>query len=135
MMEKPARSTAVSYRAVAMSQSTSKRPAGFRARVCVSSVVQGRRGAKDTFRSSSPCIRSTGERHVLTDANGDVLNGRVLGLDDKQLRLESATLGQVNIPRVKVVSITLGDQKPVAPGTPKAGAGLTAEAVLKQLQL
>ena len=35
--------------------------------------------------------------------NGDVLNGRVLGLDQKQLRLESDTLGQVNIPRVKVV--------------------------------
>src|SRR2546423_13231087 len=63
-------------------------------------------------------------------ANGDVLNGRVLGLDDKQLRLESATLGQVSIPRVKVVSITLGDQKPAAPGTPKAGARLTAEAAL-----
>src|SRR5438132_1133458 len=27
-------------------------------------------------------------------ANGDVLNGRALGLDDTQLRLESATLGQ-----------------------------------------
>src|SRR5437868_10829052 len=71
-------------------------------------------------------------------ANGDVLNGRVLGLDDKQLRLESDTLGQVNIPRAKVVTITLGDHKPAAPGAaPKAGAaltGLSPEGVLKQLQ-
>jgi hypothetical protein len=66
-------------------------------------------------------------------ANGDVLNGRVLGLDDKQLRLESDTLGQVNIPRVKVVSITLGDQKPAAPKAGAAPAG-SPEALLKQLQ-
>jgi hypothetical protein len=71
-------------------------------------------------------------------ANGDVLNGRVLGLDDKQLRLESDTLGQVNIPRPKVASITLGDRKPAAATTaPKSGAAqmnLTPEGVLKQLQ-
>jgi hypothetical protein len=71
-------------------------------------------------------------------ANGDVLNGRVLGLDDKQLRLESDTLGQVNIPRAKVASITLGDRKPAAATTaPKSGAAqmnLTPEGVLKQLQ-
>jgi hypothetical protein len=73
-------------------------------------------------------------------ANGDVLNGRVLSLDDKQLRLESDTLGQVNIPRTKVVSITLGDVQPATPATaPKAVAGaapasLSPDGVLKQLQ-
>jgi hypothetical protein len=71
-------------------------------------------------------------------ANGDLLNGHVLSLDDKQLRLESETLGQVTIPRAKVVTITLGDGKAAAPDTtPKAGkppAGLTPEGVLKQLQ-
>ena len=66
-------------------------------------------------------------------ANGDVLNGRVLGLDDKQLRLESDTLGQINIPRVKVVSINLGDQKS-PPKTGAAPAGLSPEGALKQLQ-
>jgi hypothetical protein len=70
--------------------------------------------------------------------NGDLLNGRVVSLDDKQLRLESDTLGPISIPRVKVVTITLGDQKSAAPlAAPKAGkapAGLTSEAVLKQLQ-
>src|SRR5579862_5012569 len=69
-------------------------------------------------------------------ANGDLLNGRVLSLDDKQLRLESDTLGQISIPRTKVVAITLGDAPP-ALAAPKAGtapAGLTPEGVLKQLK-
>jgi hypothetical protein len=66
-------------------------------------------------------------------ANGDVLNGKVLSLDDKQLRLESDTLGQVNIARVKIVAIMLGDQKAPKAGT--SSAAQTPEAVLKQLQL
>jgi hypothetical protein len=72
-------------------------------------------------------------------ANGDLLNGRVLSLDDTQLRLESDTLGQINIPRAKVVSITLGDPVPAVSGTaPKAGnlpAASGPESVLKQLQV
>jgi hypothetical protein len=71
-------------------------------------------------------------------ANGDVLNGRVLGLDDKQLRLESDTLGQVNIPRPKVVSITLGDGKTTAANkklkSGTAQVNLSPEGVLKRLQ-
>ena len=72
-------------------------------------------------------------------ANGDLLNGRVLSLDDTQLRLESDTLGQINIPRAKVVSITLGDSVPAVTGTaPKAGSlppAIGPEGVLKQLQV
>jgi hypothetical protein len=47
--------------------------------------------------------------------NGDVLTGRVLSLDDKHLRLESDTLGQVSIPRAKIRAVTLGDHQPAAP--------------------
>jgi hypothetical protein len=64
--------------------------------------------------------------------NGDVLSGRVLTLDDKQLRLQSDTLGQINIPRDKIASISLGETK--AAPAPKAGAAATPEAVFKQLQ-
>jgi hypothetical protein len=71
-------------------------------------------------------------------ANGDVLNGRVLGLDDKHLRLESETLGQVSIPRGKIVTITLGNGKVPAPaGAPAAkpsGTNLSPEEILKQLK-
>jgi len=72
-------------------------------------------------------------------ANGDLLNGRVLGLDDKQLRLESETLGQVNIPRGKIVTITLGNQKRTPPAgnvsLPKLNTtDLKPEDVLKQLK-
>jgi hypothetical protein len=72
-------------------------------------------------------------------ANGDLLNGRVLSLDDKQLRLESDTLGQINIPRAKVVMITLGDPMPAvagkAPSAAGAPTGISPEGVLKQLQV
>ncbi len=52
-------------------------------------------------------------------ANGDILSGKVLGLDEKQLRLESDTLGQIIIPRGKIASITLGNAKPATvPGLP-----------------
>jgi len=69
-------------------------------------------------------------------ANGDILSGRVLGLDDKQLRLESETLGQVNIPRGKIMSITLGNHKPVAPASASRPSAptLSPEEVLKQLK-
>jgi hypothetical protein len=79
---------------------------------------------------------------VLADAvqlaNGDVLNGRVLGLDDKNLRLESDTLGQINIPRAKIVTITLGDRKPIAAAEvarPGPAASQTPEDVLKQFKV
>lgn len=70
--------------------------------------------------------------------NGDVLNGRVLSLDDKQLRLESETLGQVNISRAKIRAITLGDPKPAAaaaaPVARQPGSDTGPEAALKQLK-
>jgi hypothetical protein len=71
-------------------------------------------------------------------ANGDLLSGRVVSLDDKQLRLESDILGQISIPRGKVLSITLGNQKPVVAASPapaKAPASeMSPEDVLKQLK-
>lgn len=69
--------------------------------------------------------------------NGDMLNGRVLGLDEHQLRLESDVHGKLTIPRAKIVSITFGDRKPVvaAPAGPAAAApGNTLDAVLNQLR-
>jgi hypothetical protein len=75
--------------------------------------------------------------------NGDMLTGRVVSLDDKHLRLESEILGQVNIPRAKVSSITLGNQKPVtalSPAPAKTAAKeprpseMSPEDVLKQLK-
>jgi hypothetical protein len=71
-------------------------------------------------------------------ANGDVLNGRVLSLDDKQLRLESEVLGQVTIPRGKIRAITLGDHRPAAAASSPAGklpgAEASPEAALKRLK-
>ena len=69
-------------------------------------------------------------------ANGDVLSGRVLSLDDKHLRLESESLGQVTIPRAKIRAITLGDAKPAAAASaPAARKGETSpEEALKQLK-
>ncbi|MCI0458110.1 MAG: hypothetical protein L0Z62_14195 [Gemmataceae bacterium] len=74
-------------------------------------------------------------------ANGDVLNGKVLSLDDQQLSLESESLGKLTIPRGKIVTITLGNAKPAAPVVdpktapapvaPKAGNGV--EEAVKQL--
>src|SRR5207244_4650264 len=75
-------------------------------------------------------------------ANGDVLNGKVLALDDKQLSLESESLGQLTIPRGKIVTITLGNAKPAAPVVdaktapapvaPKVGSSV--EEAVKQLK-
>lgn len=69
--------------------------------------------------------------------NGDVLNGRVLGLDEQHLRIESDVHGKLNIPRAKVAAITFGDRKPApiaAPAAPKAAAASTLDDVLKQLK-
>ena len=76
--------------------------------------------------------------------NGDSLNGKVLSLNDKEIKIESAILGEVAIQRKNVVSITFGDRKPAAtpavspaPATPAAttpAASNTADAVLQQLK-
>jgi hypothetical protein len=76
-------------------------------------------------------------------ANGDVLNGKVLTLDDKNITLESDSLGKITIARAKVATITLGNAKPPAlttapktdttPGATSPEAG-TVDEVLKQLK-
>jgi hypothetical protein len=68
--------------------------------------------------------------------NGDMLHGRVLGLDEKQLRLESDVHGKLSIPRDKVVAITFGERKPVpaaVPAAPAASAG-GLDDILQQLR-
>ena len=70
-------------------------------------------------------------------ANGDVLNGRVLSLDDKQLRLESDTLGQIILDRVKVVTISLetkGEPKKAPATIRPQSSGVNPDDVLKQLK-
>ncbi len=69
-------------------------------------------------------------------SNGDTLHGRVVSLDDKQLHLQSDTLGQLDVPRAKVVTITFGEKKAsAAAALPKAGkTEATPEAILKQLK-
>jgi hypothetical protein len=72
--------------------------------------------------------------------NGDVLNGRVVALDEQQLRLESDVHGKLSIPRAKVVAITLGDRKlaPVAaapaPAAVPAGPASSLDDLFKQLR-
>src|SRR4051812_30071076 len=44
--------------------------------------------------------------------NGDSVSGKVVSLDDKQLKLHSDILGQVAIERNKIASIHLGDVAP-----------------------
>jgi hypothetical protein len=47
-------------------------------------------------------------------ANGDVLNGKVISLDGKQLVLQSELLGELKLAREKVSAIHLGDKPLVA---------------------
>lgn len=55
--------------------------------------------------------------------NGDVINGRVLTLDAKQLKLKSEVHGDLTITRDKIATITLGNRKPVKRSEEKADAG------------
>ena len=79
-----------------------------------------------------------------------MLNGKVLSLDAKVLKLQSGVLGEITLQREKVVTIRLGDPSkqgrqssdashraatPSASTTPKAPAIPTVEDVLKQLQI
>lgn len=45
-------------------------------------------------------------------ANGDMLRGDVVSLDDKQMKLKSETFGELTIPRDKVEVIYLGNAQP-----------------------
>jgi hypothetical protein len=75
-------------------------------------------------------------------ANGDILHGKVLALDDKNLRLESDVHGKLSIPRGKIASITFGDRPaPAVAAPPAAGAAPALPAapgslddILKQLK-
>jgi hypothetical protein len=52
--------------------------------------------------------------------NGDVVNGEITSLDQKQLVLESDNFGEMKIPRDKVALIALGD-RPLPTARPAAG--------------
>lgn len=74
-------------------------------------------------------------------ANGEVLKGKVLTLDDKQVTFESESLGKLTLARNKVATITFGDAKPPAlavdPKTssaPAVPAAQTVEDAFKQLK-
>lgn len=74
-------------------------------------------------------------------ANGDVLNGKVLTLDDKNVTLESETLGKITVARAKVATISFGNAKPPVTVVPKSGTTPatapqpgSVEDVLKQLK-
>ena len=86
----------------------------------------------------SPSVADTVEL-----ANGDVLNGKVLTLDGKELRLQSDLLGEVKVPREKIASIHLG-QRPTGAkrgadkqvtGPAKSPDQQQLEDLLKQLQI
>lgn len=72
--------------------------------------------------------------------NGDLISGQVISLDDKQLKLKSDALGELTIPRSKIVAIFLGDapqplQPSAAAARPKSDAAQsTADAVAEQLK-
>jgi len=69
--------------------------------------------------------------------NGDVLNGKVISLNEKEVKLSSDVLGEISVQREKVVAITLGDRKPVARDTvsrPASSDKPTADDVLNQLK-
>lgn len=67
--------------------------------------------------------------------NGDVVSGKVISLDAKQLKLQSDVFGQMTIERTKIASIHLGDapvaKKPTTPPQP-AGAQDLAEQLRRQ---
>ena len=69
-------------------------------------------------------------------SNGDTLHGRVVSLNDKQLHLQSDTLGQLDVPRAKVVAITFGEKKsaPTVNLRKDGTINNTPEAILKQLK-
>ncbi len=57
---------------------------------------------------------SSAQADTIEMANGDVLNGKVVSLDAKQLVLKSELLGELKLAREKVSAIHLGD-KPILP--------------------
>lgn len=71
-------------------------------------------------------------------ANGEVLKGKVLSLDDKQITFESESIGKLTLDRKKVATITFGDAKPPAlVADPKVGtspAPGSVEDAFKQLK-
>lgn len=75
--------------------------------------------------------------------NGDVINGEVVSLNDKEVKVKSDVLGELSINREKVIGISFGDAKSrrarVAPAAPARNiktpaSNSTADAVLKELR-
>ncbi|MEX0703214.1 MAG: hypothetical protein WD069_14055 [Planctomycetales bacterium] len=52
--------------------------------------------------------------------NGDMLHGKVVSLDDKELRIDREQGGPMTVPRDKVLTIHLGDRGPVPDPKPPA---------------
>ncbi len=70
--------------------------------------------------------------------NGDHLNGKVISLNDKEVKLKSDVLGEISIQREKVLGITFGDQKspPVRTAAPASTSGTpsVADSILKEFK-
>lgn len=62
-------------------------------------------------------------------SNGDTLNGRVVSLDAKTLRLRSEIHGELSVPRSKVAAIYFGSVKPPVAKPPLAAAAAQPAAV------
>ena len=67
---------------------------------------------------SAPALRAD----VVQLVNGDTINGKVVSLDETQLKLKSEVLGEMSLPRDKVASIYLGDGRPPAAAVPARAA-------------
>lgn len=63
------------------------------------------------------------EADTIELSNGDVLNGKVLSLDDSQLILQSELLGELKLDREKVSAIHLGDKPVITRQTAPAAIG------------
>jgi len=69
--------------------------------------------------------------------NGDVLNGKLISVSEKEVKLSSDVLGEISVQRDKVVVIMFGDRKPAVPvvvSMPNRSDQPTADDVLNQLK-
>lgn len=83
-------------------------------------------------------VASLGSADGIRLKNGDVIRGRVVSLDDRQLVIESENFGEMTVPRKKVELIGLGD-KPIQrmlapPPGPTGSGGPSATDTLPSLQ-
>jgi hypothetical protein len=93
------------------------------------------------------CLVRTGAADTIQLVNGDTLSGKVVSLNEKEVKLQSELLGDLSIQRAKVASIYFGDARPKAaaavnPALPAIGApqaapaknGTSPDDLIKQLQ-